>query len=526
MLITANITFEHLCKAVIGEFTGDTLVVDRSSGGKKLYSKEQYLERINAFAASLSGKLSKYPHGTWVGFCCKNTADWIAVLFAVTKCGCAPVLLNSEWSSEQINAYSKKLSMPVVIDDDAARANELTAEAVLLYPQDLIQPDTAASGVSGEWADKLAFVTSGTTSQPKLYIFSAESLLRETISVAEMPLLYEVLPMERLKRFLQVLPLRHCFGLGTLLILWRIGATAVFPENLGILTLVQAIREEGINCIASVPAVWKGLMSIVRIKTKTAEITPETFSAVYGDTFVTGICAGARTEERLQQDFKGLPFTMMNGWGMTEVGIALIGPFGAYKNSKYTGELVPAAAYQMRVLLPDGSIAEQGTGELLINGDCLYCESVTDAAIIPRSGEWFHTGDIFEIDETHFLFHGRCKSVMIGESGENLYPEELEEQFSSVIPDAVPFCIVGDQERPVLFLDGSVLQDADAETLTGAIRAHNSTLLPSYRLTQIILTTQPILRTSKGEPARFRLMDEFRKAPDAYKQIILQKGLS
>jgi long-chain acyl-CoA synthetase len=78
----------------------------------------------------------------------------------------------------------------------------------------------------------------------------------------------------------------------------------------------------------------------------------------------------------------------------------------------------------------DSPNPEIQVGEILVKGENVmsgYYKSKTITAETIDSDGWLHTGDLGTMDEEGFLFiKGRSKSMILGASGQNIYPEEIE----------------------------------------------------------------------------------------------------
>ena len=84
----------------------------------------------------------------------------------------------------------------------------------------------------------------------------------------------------------------------------------------------------------------------------------------------------------------------------------------------------------------DNPDPETGVGEICVRGENLmtgyYKNPDATAQIIDREG-WLHTGDLGYIDENQNIFiRGRNKTMILGASGQNIYPEEIEAKLNNM----------------------------------------------------------------------------------------------
>lgn len=151
----------------------------------------------------------------------------------------------------------------------------------------------------------------------------------------------------------------------------------------------------------------------------------------FGNNFHEVIVGGAGLNPEVESFLKMIGFRHTVGYGMTECA-PIIGytPWATHKMGS-VGEVV--RGMQMRVTDVD---PETGIGEIEVRGRNLmlgyYKEPEwTRASVI--DGTWFATGDRGYIDAQGFLYiRGRSKNMILGPSGQNIYPEEIEAQFNTL----------------------------------------------------------------------------------------------
>ena len=172
-------------------------------------------------------------------------------------------------------------------------------------------------------------------------------------------------------------------------------------------------------------AATKGLMASTDLLLKTGvDVRKKTYSAihkVFGGNLEYIICGGAALDPMYVKEFRSWGIEIFNGYGTTECSpcTAVNRPFHHKDGS-------------VGVLIPDSEVRVSEEGEILFKGDHVMKgyykdEEATNAAIIDG---WYHTGDLGYVDEEGFIFlTGRKKNLIILSNGENLSPEELEEDF-------------------------------------------------------------------------------------------------
>lgn len=146
--------------------------------------------------------------------------------------------------------------------------------------------------------------------------------------------------------------------------------------------------------------------------------------AAFGGEFKEVVIGGAAFNKEAEAFFKRIKFPYTVGYGMTECGpIITYAPWN--KNKLYS---CGKAAPRMKIKI-DSADPKKIPGEVLIKGDNVfmgyYKNEAATKAVFDKG--WFRTGDMGVVDSDGYLFlKGRCKSMILGPSGQNIYPEEIE----------------------------------------------------------------------------------------------------
>jgi long-chain acyl-CoA synthetase len=145
----------------------------------------------------------------------------------------------------------------------------------------------------------------------------------------------------------------------------------------------------------------------------------------FGGEFYEVIIGGAAFNKEVEAFFKKMDFPFTVGYGMTEC--APIITYDDYKTAKLysCGKIVPNM--EMKIDSPD---PQNIPGELLVKGANVflgyYKNEDATREVLDADG-WLHTGDMGVIDADGYLFlRGRSKCMILGPSGQNIYPEEVE----------------------------------------------------------------------------------------------------
>ncbi len=148
-------------------------------------------------------------------------------------------------------------------------------------------------------------------------------------------------------------------------------------------------------------------------------------TAAFGGNFGEIIIGGAAFNKEAEAFFKRIKFAYTVGYGMTECApIIAYAPWN--KNKLYScGQAAP----RMQIKI-DSEDPENVAGEILVKGDNVmlgYYKNEKDTQAAFTEDGWMRTGDMGVMDSEGFLYiKGRCKTMILGPSGQNIYPEEIE----------------------------------------------------------------------------------------------------
>jgi long-chain acyl-CoA synthetase len=415
----------------------------------------------------------------------ENRPEWGISYFSILLAGCTAVPLDKELTLAEVQNLAKVsnakalvlsrkvaerlageagLAIPVGDDDDDtinvvwSPAHPALAQylgrVVLAYDELLTEPDVSVGAVRPEVkGDTLASLifTSGTTGTPKGVMLSHKNF---TSMVSKLSSLFSLYKHDKL---LSVLPLHHTleFSAGFLMPLLH-GASVDYLEEIEADSLARALEDEGVTGMVGVPALWQLLERKIYKNVSDAGVLVErAFDSIVDLNrslrdklpwdFATGkllffpvhrklggrmrllISGGSALPPDTMKHFRGLGFNLYEGYGMTESAPVLtVTRPGDKMIPGSVGRPLPGI--DVRIDNPDAS----GIGEVIAKGPNVmsgYFEN-PDATSQTIVNGWLHTGDLGRIDEEGNLYIvGRKKEMILGPSGENVYPDELEELY-------------------------------------------------------------------------------------------------
>ncbi|MCF7813261.1 MAG: AMP-binding protein, partial [Candidatus Cloacimonetes bacterium] len=159
------------------------------------------------------------------------------------------------------------------------------------------------------------------------------------------------------------------------------------------------------------------------------------------------VLGGAALNKEVETFLRDIKFRYTVGYGMTECGPLI--SYVSWKNFKRSSCGKVVDNMEARI---DSNDPQNEVGEILVRGENVmngyYKNKEATAAAIDEEG-WLHTGDLGILDnENNVFIKGRSKSMILGASGKNIYPEELEARLNNL-----PFV----QESIVIEKDGKLV---------------------------------------------------------------------
>ena len=147
--------------------------------------------------------------------------------------------------------------------------------------------------------------------------------------------------------------------------------------------------------------------------------------ATFGGKFVEVIIGGAAFNPEVERFFRKIEFPFTVGYGMTEC--APIITYAHFDKTKLFSCGQAAPHMEIRI---DSEDPARIPGEVQVRGANVFLgyfknEEATAQSLTPDG--WFRTGDMGVLDQDGYLFlRGRSKCMILGPSGQNIYPEEIE----------------------------------------------------------------------------------------------------
>ncbi len=364
--------------------------------------------------------------------------------------------------------------------------------------------------------------TSGTSGFTKGVMIPARSLLSNIVYAQDH------MPLKAGDRIVSFLPMAHVFGLlFEFLFPVSVGCHVTFLSKAPTPQLIiKAFQEVKPNLILSVPLVIEKIYKkrilpalekpIVKFLLKVPGIQLLLFKKVraslvetFGGCFHEIVIGGAPLNHEVEAFFRKIKFPFTIGYGMTECGPLISYETWTSFRPSSAGRLVD----RMEVRI-DSNDPYNEVGEILVKGTNnmlgYYKNEKASSEAIDSEG-WLHTGDLGVIDPDNFIYiRGRCKNMLLGPSGQNIYPEEMEAKLNN--QPYVLECVITEREGKLIafvFPDPERIEaEKTRKNHLDDIMIHNckqvNRELPKYaQLSSIILVDQEFEKTPKRNIKRY-----------------------
>jgi long-chain acyl-CoA synthetase len=338
----------------------------------------------------------------------------------------------------------------------------------------------------------------------------------------------EHMPLQAGDRIVSFLPMAHVFGLlFEFLFPVSVGCHVTFLSKAPTPQLiVKAFQEVKPRLILSVPLVIekiyrkrilpaiekpavKFLLKIPGIQILIHKKVRKSLVETFGGNFHEIVIGGAPLNKEVEVFFRKIKFPFTIGYGMTECGPLLSYETWTTFRPSSAGKLVD----RMEVRI-DSSDPYNEVGEILVKGTNVmlgyYKNEKATADAIDSEG-WLHTGDLGIIDSNNFIYiRGRSKNMLLGPSGQNIYPEEMEARLSNY--PYVLECVITEREGKLVafvFPDPEMIEsEKPGEEQLKQIMTENCKLvnreLPKFaQLSNIILVDKEFEKTPKRNIKRY-----------------------
>lgn len=216
--------------------------------------------------------------------------------------------------------------------------------------------------------------------------------------------------------------------------------------------ILPAVDKKTMQLIMKVPIINKAIFKKINQK----------LTNVFGNKFQEVVIGGAALNKDVELFLKKIGFRFAIGYGMTECG-----PLVTYSNSKnHVLQSAGKVVNRMQVKV-DSPNALTVPGEIMVKGDNVmtgYYKNEEATREVLDSDGWLRTGDLGVINKDGRVFiKGRSKNMILGASGQNIYPEEIEAKLSNM--PFVQECLIRMKDGKLEALVYADYEAADAQKI-------------------------------------------------------------
>ncbi|OQX82424.1 MAG: long-chain fatty acid--CoA ligase [Bacteroidetes bacterium 4484_276] len=523
--------------AAFSDYQGETLTYE--DVGKKIYFLHKLFDETG---------IRKGDHIALLG---NNSAMWGITFIGIISYGAVVVPVLNEFSSENIyhivqhseckllfivpNIYNKLeqdyLQGPKVIinindysliHEKKERFGKATEKAQKKLHEKNLQPEDVNYPQFDAESTCVISYTSGTSGFTKGVMLPRRSIYSNIIfAQAHMPLLQG-------NTIVSFLPMAHVFGmLFEFLFPFTMGCHTTFLTKIPSPAIVtKAFAEIKPHLILSVPLViekiykkrilpslekpiMKFLLTLPIISGIIEKKVKEKLTETFGGRFREVVIGGAPLSEDVEQFFKKIGFRFTIGYGMTECGPLI--SYEGWEKAQYRscGKIVD----KMQIKVAPQQASEK-IGEILVRGDNVMSGYFKNKEATEESfteDGWLKTGDLGYLDKDGYIYlKGRTKNMILGPSGQNIYPEEVEAKVCNL--PYVQECVVkylDEKLIAMIYPDRELMKNEGltfevVEKRMGEnIKTLNKTLPKYANIANIELTDVEFIKTPKKNIKRY-----------------------
>ena len=521
--------------------------------GKTLYYKDfaRQIAKLHAYFES-----SGLQKGEKVAICGKNSSNWAVAFFGTLSYGAVAVSILHEFDKGSVeyivnhsdakvffvdNALYQNLNqetMPqletVCLLDDFSLALTHSKELQVFFDnaetffKTKFTKDFTANDIVFHKEDKeeLAVLnyTSGTTSSPKGVMIPFRSLWSNTqFANDNLPFI------QTGDNIVCMLPMAHTYGLAfEILNSLSMGCHINFLSRTpSPKVIMEAFAKVKPKLVLSVPLIIEKIVTrnvfteiqkqpiktlikipvfnlIIRSKIKKKLIN------FFGGNLVEVVVGGAAINKEVERFLRFINFPYTVGYGMTECSPLIAYSYWTEFKEQSCGRIVDRMEAKI-----DSDNPRTEVGEILVKGSNVMLgyyknDEATNEVMLPDG--WMKTGDLGILDKDNFLFiKGRNKNLILGSSGQNIYPEEIEDKLNN-LPSVLESLVIEENGKVValIFPDAEVMKQLQVDPtdyiafFDNEVKQINQRLPIYSKITSFRIQEEEFLKTPKRSIRRFK----------------------
>jgi 8-amino-7-oxononanoate synthase/acyl carrier protein len=506
----------------------------------------QYEQQTKDFAAFLIKRYGGGNKEKFAAIAMDTCPEWFPVFWGLILAGYNAVLLDFTLSEEKMSHMLTQAGAALLVCKTSRNLPKGVQQVLL---DELKTAPQAPRDFKPLFADKVALCTSGTTATSRIFVYDGPAVVQQVLSSE---LLYKAnrqVVNDGNRRSLAFLPFHHVFGFMVCL-MWVsfLGYANVFLKDRSPQTIVDTATKFRIQLLLAVPLLANNLAAALekkvakekrgkriayrmlkgtslglqhmapRLGQKVARkaLFRSVLNKMLGGDLECIILGGSHTPKEHMRTLNALGYFTVSGFGMTETAITSV-EVSRKLRTRISGSVGRPLSNIIYSVIPDGK--QDNRGEMLIKGHSMHMGQLVDGRIQPPALDkegWFHTGDVVRLEKGSRMYvEGRVKDVIINESGENVYPDEVEDAYA-LLEGIEQLCVLGvpkDPKNPlyqeitlVIYLGEKAEDEVFVKGLTTRI-AHTNAKLPVLKQVARVLVAReklPLVNSIKVKRVELR----------------------
>jgi long-chain acyl-CoA synthetase len=373
--------------------------------------------------------------------------------------------------------------------------------------------------------------TSGTTGHSKGVMLTHKNIVWNALSSSKIP------DMNENDRMLSVLPLAHVYECTLGLILPIMCGASVYylkklPTPAVLLPALEFVKPtmmltvpliiEKVYKTRIMPEIKKRMLvklvyKFPMVRKRIHKIAGKKLMETFGGAIRFFGVGGAALSPEVERFLREAEFPYAIGYGLTETSPLIAGANAENTRYRSTGPIVPGLEVRIEKLNDKSDF-----GEIVVRGPSVmkgyYHDPERTAEVLSPDG-WLHTGDLGRFDKNGYLYiNGRLKNVILGPSGENIYPEAIESVInrSDLVLESLTYQDEGqlvariyldyeklDEDFSSMGLTQAQVRDRIAQLMDEIRKQVNEQLSNFSRISRVIEQTEPFEKTPTQKIKRY-----------------------
>ncbi|MEA4997814.1 MAG: aminotransferase class I/II-fold pyridoxal phosphate-dependent enzyme [Candidatus Limiplasma sp.] len=538
---------------------GDTeAAVWLENGQEKSYTFQDYARMTRNYAAAIRKQLGAAP-GAYVAISLDTCKEWFPVFWGVIQAGYNALLVDAALSDDMVAYLLGQSGAKGII---AAKTRALPEGVTPIMLTSLMAAPDAPADFVAVYGDQVGLCTSGTTGTSRIFVYHGHAVVEQVLSSEILHRAQKRIIGAEHRRALAFLPFHHVFGfMANVMWVHFLGYANIYMENRTPQVILETAQRFQPELLMAVPllannfcaglsrslskqsALKRGMFKVLKgISLGVQTVAPSVgltlaekllFAGIdrklLGTNIKVIILGGSHTPSEHLRTLNALGYYTVCGFGMTETAVTSLETTLNLRKRVSGSVGKPLNNVEYRVTPGE---KKGRRGEMLIRGKSIHTGRLVDGQLLPPDtleGGWYPTGDVVRLEKGDRMFvEGRCKDVIINESGENVYPDELEDAFSAM-EGVEQFTVLGvlkpgkNQKYEDIVLAMNVgdhyKDDAYLESLMRQVLAVNAKLPTLKRVSRVIVTAEKLPLVNGIKVKRLALKTMLQENKLAYRDL-------